>query len=282
MAGGGPHHPPEAKKAPLPLRERSFQVTCVTRQRALFGLVLGLGFSRFLSFGDSLHVLFLVLEDVFREHGFFGGNGGSLGLLDLFSFRLGLGLLGKPAELDHQAEGLVDVLGALEVVGDVGIKLHDGVLGEVGALGEAAGFKRAGTRTGTNAEVFATTLTAAKGLATIAEATALTVELTTLAGHERTTFTAIAAEFTTVAELTAFTKTAAFTAELAAVAEFAAITEFTTAESALAAFATIAAAALAAVGTKGSPMRAVVLPGFAIHFAHISSKGPAASLSLRE
>ena len=280
MAGGGPHHPPEAKKAPLPLRERSFQVTCVTRQRALFSLVLGLGFSRFLSFGDSLHVL--VLEDVFREHGFFGGDGGSLGLLDLFSFRLDLGLLGKPAELDHQAEGLVDVLGALEVVGDVGIKFHDGVLGEVGALGEAAGFKRAGTRTGTNAEVFATTLAAAKGLATIAEATALTVELTTLAGHERTTFTAIAAEFTTVAELTAFTKTAAFTAELAAVAEFAAITEFTTAETALAAFATVAAAALAAVGTKGSPMRAVVLPGFAIHFAHISSKGPAASLSLRE
>ena len=34
---------------------------------------------------------------------------------------------------------------------------------------------------------------AAEGLATIAEATALTVELTTLAGHERTTFTAIAA-----------------------------------------------------------------------------------------
>lgn len=276
MAGGGPHHPPEAKKAPLSLRERSFQVTCVTRQRALFGLVLGLGFSRFLSFGDGLHVLFLVLEDVFREHGFFGGDGGSLGLLDLFSFRLDLGLLGKLAELDHQAEGLVDVLGALEVVGDVGIKLHDGVLGEVGALGEATGFKRAGTRTGTNAEVFATTLAAAEGLATIAEATALTVELTTLAGHERTTFTAIAAE------LTAFTKTAAFTAELAAVAEFAAITEFTTAETALAAFATIAAAALAAVGTKGSPMRAVVLPGFAIHFAHISSKGPAASLSLRE
>ena len=234
-------------------------MTCVTRQRALFGLVLGLGFSRFLSFGDSLHVL--VLEDVFREHGFFGGDGGSLGLLDLFSFRLDLGLLGKPAELDHQAEGLVDVLGAL---------------GEVGALGEAAGFKRAGTRTGTNAEVFATTLAAAEGLATIAEATALTVELTTLAGHERTTFTAIAAEFTTVAELTAFTKTAAFTAE------FAAITEFTTAETALAAFATLAAAALAAVGTKGSPMRAVVLPRFAIHFAHISSKGPAASLSLRE
>lgn len=276
MAGGGPHHPPEAKKAPLSLRERSFQVTCVTRQRALFGLVLGLGFSRFLSFGDGLHVLFLVLEDVFREHGFFGGDGGSLGPLDLFSFRLDLGLLGKLAELDHQAEGLVDVLGALEVVGDVGIKLHDGVLGEVGALGEATGFKRAGTRTGTNAEVFATTLAAAEGLATIAEATALTVELTTLAGHERTTFTAIAAE------LTAFTKTAAFTAELAAVAEFAAITEFTTAETALAAFATIAAAALAAVGTKGSPMRAVVLPGFAIHFAHISSKGPAASLSLRE
>ena len=49
-----------------------------------------------------------------------------------------------------------------------------------------------------------------------------------------------------------------------------------------AAFATVAAAALAAVGTKGSPMRAVVLPRFAIHFAHISSKGPAASLSLRE
>lgn len=268
MAGGEPHHPPETKKAPLPLRERSFQVTCVTRQRALFGLVLGLGFSRFLSFGDSLHVL--VLEDVFREHGFFGGDGGSLGLLDLFSFRLDLGLLGKPAELDHQAEGLVDVLGALEVVGDVGIKFHDGVLGEVGALGEAAGFKRAGTRTGTNAEVFATTLAAAEGLATIAEATALTVELTTLAGHERTTFTAIAAEFTTVAELTAFTT------------EFAAITEFTTAETALAAFATVAAAALAAVGTKGSPMRAVVLPRFAIHFAHISSKGPAASLSLRE
>lgn len=266
MAGGGPHHPPEAKKAPLPLRERSFQVTCVTRQRALFSLVLGLGFNRFLSFGDSLHVLFLVLEDVFREHGFFGGDGGSLGLLDLFSFRLDLGLLGKPAELNHQAEGLVDVLGALEVIGDVGIKLHDGVLGEVGALGEATGFKRAGTRTGTNAEVFATTLAAAKGLATIAEATALTVELTTLAGHERTTFT----------------KTAAFTAELAAVAEFAAITEFTTAETALAAFATVAAAALAAVGTKGSPMRAVVLPRFAIHFAHISSKGPAASLSLRE
>ena len=274
MAGGGPHHPPEAKKAPLPLRERSFQVTCVTRQRALFGLVLGLGFSRFLSFGDSLHVL--VLEDVFREHGFFGGDGGSLGLLDLFSFRLDLGLLGKPAELNHQAEGLVDVLGALEVIGDVGIKLHDGVLGEVGALGEATGFKRASTRTGTNAEVFATTLAAAEGLATIAEATALTVELTTLAGHERTTFTAIAAEFTTVTELTAFTKTAAFTAE------FAAITEFTTAETALAAFATVAAAALAAVGTKGSPMRAVVLPRFAIHFAHISSKGPAASLSLRE
>ena len=267
-------------------------MTCVTRQRALFGLVLGLGFSRFLSFGDSLHVL--VLEDVFREHGFFGGDGGSLGLLDLFSFRLDLGLLGKPAELDHQAEGLVDVLGALEVVGDVGVKFHDGVLGEVGALGEAAGFKRAGTRTGTNAEVFATTLAAAEGLATIAEATALTVELTTLAGHERTTFTAIAAEFTTVTgherttftaiaaefttvtELTAFTKTAAFTAE------FAAITEFTTAETALAAFATVAAAALAAVGTKGSPMRAVVLPRFAIHFAHISSKGPAASLSLRE
>ena len=198
------------------------------------------------------------------------------GASDLFSFRLDLGLLGKPAELDHQAEGLVDVLGALEVVGDVGVKFHDGVLGEVGALGEAAGFKRAGTRTGTNAEVFATTLAAAEGLATIAEATALTVELTTLAGHERTTFTAIAAEFTTVAELTAFTKTAAFTAE------FAAITEFTTAETALAAFATVAAAALAAVGTKGSPMRAVVLPRFAIHFAHISSKGPAASLSLRE
>ena len=274
-------------------------MTCVTRQRALFGLVLGLGFSRFLSFGDSLHVL--VLEDVFREHGFFGGDGGSLGLLDLFSFRLDLGLLGKPAELDHQAEGLVDVLGALEVVGDVGVKFHDGVLGEVGALGEAAGFKRAGTRTGTNAEVFATTLAAAEGLATIAEATALTVELTTLAGHERTTFTAIAAEFTTVTELTAFTKTAAFTAEFAAItefttvteltaftktaaftAEFAAITEFTTAETALAAFATVAAAALAAVGTKGSPMRAVVLPRFAIHFAHISSKGPAASLSLRE
>ena len=97
-----------------------------------------------------------------------------------------------------------------------------------------------------------------------------------MATHERTTFTAIAAEFTTVAELTAFTKTAAFTAE------FAAITEFTTAETALAAFATVAAAALAAVGTKGSPMRAVVLPRFAIHFAHISSKGPAASLSLRE
>ena len=268
-------------------------MTCVTRQRALFGLVLGLGFSRFLSFGDSLHVL--VLEDVFREHGFFGGDGGSLGLLDLFSFRLDLGLLGKPAELDHQAEGLVDVLGALEVVGDVGVKFHDGVLGEVGALGEAAGFKRAGTRTGTNAEVFATTLAAAEGLATIAEATALTVELTTLAGHERTTFTAIAAEFTTVAELTAFTKTAAFAAEFTTVAEltaftktaaftaeFAAITEFTTAETALAAFATVAAAALAAVGTKGSPMRAVVLPRFAIHFAHISSKGPAASLSLRE
>ena len=273
-------------------------MTCVTRQRALFGLVLGLGFSRFLSFGDSLHVL--VLEDVFREHGCFGGDGGSLGLLDLFSFRLDLGLLGKPAELDHQAESLVDVLGALEVVGDVGIKFHDGVLGEVGALGEAAGFKRAGTRTGTNAEVFATTLAAAEGLATIAEATALTVELTTLAGHERTTFTAIAAEFTTVAELTAFTKTAAFTAEFAAITEFttaetalaafatvaaaalAAITEFTTAETALAAFATVAAAALAAVGTKGSPMRAVVLPRFAIHFAHISSKGPAASLSLRE
>ena len=228
----------------------------------LFLRLFGPGFfTRFgcLSLFERLTVglgLYVVLKIHVAENRFrrFRRHGGSLGLP-------GSRRLHQAGSFDQHAQSLVHGLGILKVIGQIGIQLHDARLGEVGSFGKAARFKRTGARSRAHAEF----LTAARS-AEARRRTAVAAEAAAVAAELAAAFLTALAEGTAIAEI-------ALGAEVAAVARFAAIPELTAvaavltaAETAFVAFAAIGeAAAFTTVGAKGSPMRAVVLPRFAIH-----------------